>query len=55
MAAVIAALLVIATGASLLATEPRGHAAPPPLVLSGNLAAFVSLAPVALARVRGDR
>lgn len=55
MPVILAALLVIATGASLLLAEPRGHGAPPPLVLSGNLAAFVSLAPVAAARIRGDR
>lgn len=51
---IIAALAVLAVGMSTLA-EPRPPRSPPPLVLSGNLAAMVTLAPVAWARVRGDR
>lgn len=55
MPVVLAALLVLAVGASLVAAEPRPAHAPQPLVLSGNVAAFVSLAPIAAARIRGDR
>lgn len=52
---VLVLLGVLAVGVSLIAAEPRPARAPPRLVMTGNLAAFVSLAPVALARVKGDR
>jgi hypothetical protein len=55
MPAILAAVLVLAVGASLIAAEPRPPRSPPPLVLSGNLPAMVTLAPVAWARIRGDR
>jgi hypothetical protein len=55
MPVILAGLLVLAVGASLIAAEPHPPRSPPPLVLSGNLSAMVALAPVAWARVRGER
>jgi hypothetical protein len=54
LAPLVAALLVLAVAASV-AAEPRAPHNPPRLTMTGNLAAFVTLAPVAVARIRGDR
>jgi hypothetical protein len=54
LAPLVAALLVLAVAVSI-AAEPRAPHSPPRLALTGNLAAFVSLAPKAVARIRGDK
>lgn len=55
MPIVIAGLLVLAVGASLLTALPRPTHAPQTLVLGGNLTAFVAIVPAAVARIQGDR
>jgi hypothetical protein len=54
LAPLLAALLVLAVAVSV-AAEPRQPHAPPGLTMTGNLAAMVSLAPVAVARLIGAR
>jgi hypothetical protein len=55
MPVILAGLLVLAVGASLIGAEPHTPHQPPRLVMAGNLSAMVALAPVAWARVRGER
>lgn len=55
MPVILAGLLVLAVGATLILSEPRPPRAPQPLVRGGNLSAVVRIAPALVARVRGDR